>query len=312
MDRAVYGVCSSRCSRLRSAAPIRIFLRRLGSVLQPFGRAAADPSPICERGPGRWPPSPWPAAIIGALRTSKFHHSGIKLTVADFALASSGTIPFLVAQYRRAAMAVLRGWLSRSLSPRCATLVLAEGRPLPLELRALLFAAALGACGFSLSAQRRLRSFRSGRTVAPSRSCSPSFMASVIRRAFLVAIARTGPERRCERAPAARDGHTRAHHRHARHHSHPARVLLFDPRLFGLAVDPNIEALLSPANRPLRPAQRREIYGGGSWQSKFSLLTGLSSSIFGPNAYFIFQKGVGRFPSHPAPGAPPASGTGRC
>ncbi|MBN8999771.1 MAG: sulfatase-like hydrolase/transferase, partial [Rhizobiales bacterium] len=39
-----------------------------------------------------------------------------------------------------------------------------------------------------------------------------------------------------------------------------------------------------------------DIYGGGSWQTEFSLLTGLSSASFGPDSYFLFKKGVGRFP----------------
>ena len=38
-----------------------------------------------------------------------------------------------------------------------------------------------------------------------------------------------------------------------------------------------------------------DIFGGGSWQSEFSLLTGLSSASFGSNAYYLFKQGAGRF-----------------
>jgi len=69
---------------------------------------------------------------------------------------------------------------------------------------------------------------------------------------------------------------------------------VFDPRVYGLPVEPNVEALLSP--RDGRHGRLNvDIFGGGSWQSEFSLLTGLSSASFGSNAYFLFKRGVGRF-----------------
>jgi hypothetical protein len=81
--------------------------------------------------------------------------------------------------------------------------------------------------------------------------------------------------------------------------AHPDIIVIqhesvFDPRLFGLAVEPNVEGLLSPANG-VWGALNVDIYGGGSWQSEFSMMTGLSSSTFGRDAYFLFRKGVGRF-----------------
>ena len=69
---------------------------------------------------------------------------------------------------------------------------------------------------------------------------------------------------------------------------------IFDPRIFGLPVEPIVEAFLSPENG-LHGSLNVDIFGGGSWQSEFSLLTGLSSASFGSNAYFLFKRGVGRF-----------------
>ena len=69
---------------------------------------------------------------------------------------------------------------------------------------------------------------------------------------------------------------------------------IFDPRVFGLPVEPVVEAFLSPQNGR-RGTLNVDIFGGGSWQSEFSLLTGLSSASFGSNAYFLFKRGVGRF-----------------
>ena len=70
--------------------------------------------------------------------------------------------------------------------------------------------------------------------------------------------------------------------------------LIFDPRVYGLPVEPVVEAFLSPKNA-LYGSLNVDIFGGGSWQSEFSLLTGLSSASFGSNAYFLFKRGVGRF-----------------
>jgi hypothetical protein len=69
---------------------------------------------------------------------------------------------------------------------------------------------------------------------------------------------------------------------------------IFDPRVYGLPVEPIVEAFLSPKNH-LYGSLNVDIFGGGSWQSEFSLLTGLSSASFGSNAYFLFKRGVGRF-----------------
>jgi hypothetical protein len=228
-------------------------------------------------------------AIIAASKV-KFHHSGIKLTAADFALAFAGTIQFLVVQYRRAAMAVIAGGLALMLAA-LATLVQAGGPPLPFELRALLFAAALGACSLAYRRSGSSQSFR--RTVA-ERSCFFStFMASV------VDVRSWWPSRGLDLSDIAKEPLPLVTATPARNAITPDIILIqhesvFDPRLFGLTVDPSIEAFLSPANGRCGRLNV-DIYGGGSWQSEFSLLTGLSSAMFGPDAYFIFQKGVGRF-----------------
>ena len=70
--------------------------------------------------------------------------------------------------------------------------------------------------------------------------------------------------------------------------------LIFDPRIFGLPIEPTVEAFLSPKNG-LHGILNVDIFGGGSWQSEFSLLTGLSSASFGSNAYYLFKQGAGRF-----------------
>jgi phosphoglycerol transferase MdoB-like AlkP superfamily enzyme len=85
----------------------------------------------------------------------------------------------------------------------------------------------------------------------------------------------------------------------ARSLDHPDIIVIqhesiFDPRAYGLPVEAIVEAFLSPKNH-LYGRLNVDIFGGGSWQSEFSLLTGLSSASFGSNAYFLFKRGVGRF-----------------
>jgi hypothetical protein len=229
------------------------------------------------------------AAIIGASKV-KFHHSGIKLTVADFALAFAGTIQFLVAQYRRAAMAVLAGGLALIVAA-LATLVQAGGPPLPFELRALLFTAALGVCALAYRLSGGMASFR--RTATERNRFFSTFMAS------LIDVPSWWPSHGLSLRDIAADPLPLLPAVPARNPITPDIILIqhesvFDPRLFGLAIEPGVEAFLSPANGRCGRLNV-EIYGGGSWQSEFSLVTGLSSAIFGSDAYFILRKGVDRF-----------------
>jgi hypothetical protein len=69
---------------------------------------------------------------------------------------------------------------------------------------------------------------------------------------------------------------------------------IFDPRIFGLPIEPTVEAFLSPGMVSTESSTSTS-FGGGSWQSEFSLLTGLSSASFGSNAYYLFKQGAGRF-----------------
>jgi phosphoglycerol transferase MdoB-like AlkP superfamily enzyme len=69
---------------------------------------------------------------------------------------------------------------------------------------------------------------------------------------------------------------------------------IFDPRVYGLPIERIVDGFLSPKDGAYGKLNV-DIFGGGSWQSEFSLLTGLSSASFGPNSYFLFKRGVGRF-----------------
>ena len=229
------------------------------------------------------------AAIFGA-SAIKYNHSGLKLTVTDLPLVFAGTVPFFIVQYPLAVTAVLAGSIGFILATVAAVLYV-PGPPVSLEVQILL----LGFAFIGLIA-----AYRAGggaeplQRIAAQRRCFFStFVGSLLNplswRQFGGLVLSDIAEDSLPLMPAV-----------------PARTLdypdiiviqhesIFDPRVFGLPVEPIVEAFLSPKNA-LSGSLNVDIFGGGSWQSEFSLLTGLSSASFGSNAYFLFERGVGRF-----------------
>jgi hypothetical protein len=229
------------------------------------------------------------AAIFGASNI-KHNHSGLKLTVTDFPLAFAGTVPFFVVQYPLAVTAVLAGGIALILAA-VATLIYVRGPPVSLELQVLLFSVA---CISLVAAYRASGGAVSFQRIAALRCCFFStFIASLLNplswRQFggltLSDIAKD-PLPLMAAVPA-------------RSLDYPDIIIIqhesiFDPRVFGLPVESIVEAFLSP-KKGLYGSLNVDIFGGGSWQSEFSLLTGLSSASFGSNAYFLFKRGVGKF-----------------
>jgi phosphoglycerol transferase MdoB-like AlkP superfamily enzyme len=228
-------------------------------------------------------------AIFGA-SIVKYNHSGLKLTVTDLPLAFAGTVPFLVVQYPLAVLAVITGGAALILAAVAAVLYV-PGPPVSLELQVLAFsiafiglAAAYMASGGAVSFQR----------IAALRRCFFStFIASLLnplswRQFGKLALSDIAKES-LPLMPAVP----------ARTLNYPDIIVIqhesiFDPRVFGLPVEPIVEAFLSPKDG-IHGCLNVDIFGGGSWQSEFSVLTGLSSASFGSNAYFLFKRGVGRF-----------------
>jgi hypothetical protein len=231
------------------------------------------------------------AAAISGASYVKYNHSGLKLIVTDLPLAFAGTVPFLIVQYPIAVIAVVGGGIVLVLAAIAALYVPAW--PVTPEFQIILLGTALAglvaeykAGGGAISYQR----------IAAERRCFYStFIASLLDplswRQFgdlsLSDIA-NDPLPLMPAVPA-------------RALDYPDIIVIqhesiFDPRVYGLPVEPIVEAFLSPKNG-LYGGLNVDIFGGGSWQSEFSLLTGLSSASFGSNGYFLFKRGVGRFHS---------------
>lgn len=231
------------------------------------------------------------AAVFGASRV-KYNHSGIKLIATDLPLAFAGTVPFLLVQYPIALTAALAGSITLMLAA-VATLIYVRGPPVPFELQILFFGmaciglvAAYKASGGPVPFQRN----------AALRRC---FLSSFI--ASLLNPLSWRPSGGLALSDIAKDPLPLMEAVPARSLDYPDIIVIqhesiFDPRLFGLPVEPIVESFLSPKDGH-HGSLNVDIFGGGSWQSEFSLLTGLSSASFGSNAYFLFKRGAGRFHS---------------
>lgn len=241
----------------------------------------------------------WTALLafgIAALSEVKFHHSARALIVADAPLLLAGTVPFFFVQYRRTMAAVVASMALLVVAAGAAT-AWGAGRPLSLGGRLLLLAISVAISAWAYRWNGGRASFRTGVT-EPGRFIS-TFAASVIDVRSWWRRRRLNPVTMA-RAPLAllppADGLGVVL---------PDIVLIqhesvFDPRLFGLPVTPDVADFLSPPDG-YSGGLDVEIFGGGSWQSEFSVMTGIASGLFGTDAYFLFQRGAGRF-KHSLPG----------
>jgi len=231
------------------------------------------------------------ALAIAGISIVKFNHSALKLTVSDLPLVFAGTVPFFVSQYPRVMLGVLLGGVLFAFAA-AAVLLYAAGSAVSIALRLLLFC--LSFIVFArASTAKGVAALR--RTLTQPRCFYSTFMASLIDPAcwqqfgsLALSDIANEPLPLKEATPA-------------RSAVYPDIIVIqhesvFDPRIFGLPVEPIVDAFLSPADGE-SGRLNVDIFGGGSWQSEFSLLTGLSSASFGSSAYYLFKKGAGRFHS---------------
>lgn len=231
------------------------------------------------------------ATAIAGVSIVKFNHSAFKLTVSDVPLVFAGTVPFFVVQYPRMMLGVLIGGVLFVFAS-IAVLLYVGGSPISIETRILLFCLAL--TGFAkASATKGAMSLR--HTLTQRRFFYSTFMASLIdpaswRQFGVLTLSDIANE------PLPLKAATPARSTDAPDIIVIQHESVFDPRNFGLPVEPIVQGFLSPADGQFGRLNV-DIFGGGSWQSEFSLLTGLSSASFGSSAYYLFKKGAGRFHS---------------
>ncbi len=231
------------------------------------------------------------AAAISAASCVKYNHSGLKLIVTDLPLAFAGTVPFLIVQYPAATIAVVSGGIALILAAIAALYL--PGWPVTPEFRIILLETSLAGLVLAYKAAGGAISYQ--RIAAERRCFYSSFLASLL---DPLSWRRFGG---LSLSDIANDPLPLMPAVPARARDYPDIIVIqhesvFDPRVYGLPVEPVVEAFLSPENG-LYGDLNVDIFGGGSWQSEFSLLTGLSSASFGSNAYFLFKRGVGRFHS---------------
>jgi phosphoglycerol transferase MdoB-like AlkP superfamily enzyme len=207
-------------------------------------------------------------------------------------LMFAGTVPFFISQYPRTVLAVLAG-TAVFIVVVTVTLIHGTGPAVALDVRVFLFGVTLACVVMAFRLSGRGMAFH--RIIAQRRCFYSTFMASLFdshswRQAGGLALSDIANEPLPLMAAIP-----------ARTADYPDIIVIqhesiFDPRIFGLPVEPTVEAFLSPKNG-IHGTLNVDIFGGGSWQSEFSLLTGLSSASFGSNAYNLFKQGAGRFHS---------------
>ena len=241
------------------------------------------------------------AAIAGVSRV-KFYHSARKLVAADVALLFAGTVRFFFVQYRRMMLGVSAGAVAL-IAAAVATLLHPGGVETPLAWRVVLAVAAPVMCAVAYRGAGGAAAFR--RAVVEPGGYLSTFAASVFDTAAWL------PSRNLSLPDMAADALPLAAAMPARNSVLPDIIFIqhesvFDPRVFGLEAGPEVAALQTPS-KGLSGKLSVDIYGGGSWQSEFSVITGISSDAFGADAYFLFKRGVGRF-RHSLPGVLAALG----
>lgn len=230
------------------------------------------------------------ALLIAGASAVKHHHSGMKLAAGDLALTFAGTLPFMVRQYRRTALVTI---VTATALLVAAAIAIAEVRDLPASLPVRLLAPLLTA-GLTLVLYRAAGGAPAFRPDVTASARFFSFFA-----ASLTDVASWWPVKGLRMLDLGDAPLPLAAPLAARSALLPDIIVIqhesvFDPRLYGLPVEPAIADFLAPP-RAHSGRLHVDIYGGGSWQTEFSLLTGLSSASFGPDSYFLFKKGVGRF-----------------
>src|SRR5579862_9123986 len=203
-------------------------------------------------------------AAIAADSMVKYSHSGLKLVVTDLPLMMAGTVPFFIVQYPRAVASVVVGGIA-AIVVALAIVLYAAGAPLSLDLRILLLTVAVAVCALTYRISGGAAAFRS--TVTEPRGFFSSFMASLVDmlswrqvNAFAISDIAREPLPLLPAVPA-------------RATNYPDVIVIqhesvFDPRLFGLPVQPVCDEFLAPTSG-LHGSLHVDIYGGGSWQSEF-------------------------------------------
>jgi Sulfatase len=227
-------------------------------------------------------------AVFGG-SSVKYNHSGRKLVVADLPLAFAGTAPFFLTQYPLAVASVVTGGLTLILAAVAALYL--PGPKVAPWIQVAVFGVALVALVVTYRAGGG--AFALQRIAAQRRCFLSSFAAS------LLDPVSWRPFGGLALSDIASDPLPLTAAIPARSADYPDIIVIqhesiFDPRVYGLPVDPVVEAFLSPKDA-LYGSLNVDIFGGGSWQSEFSLLTGLSSASFGSDGYFLFKRGAGRF-----------------
>lgn len=228
------------------------------------------------------------AGAIGLASKSKQRFLGTNLVAGDFLHATRNTLNIVATDYRATNLRLIATVAAGGLVVATVFRHLADA-PSSLWARILFFSASAAAGWLAFVAggsRRRFRtqlltqdrahlSFFAASFLGAGPSSIPSLVGMADEPLALVA------------APAAAPGSRRPHIVMVLHES------TFDPALLDLPTDARFDPFFRPPGSAAGTLAV-DIYGGGTWQTEFSVYAGLSSLCFGADAPFVFQLLAGR------------------
>ncbi len=227
---------------------------------------------------------------IGVSSRLKLSYLGTTLSATDVPLLIDNA-PFLVREYRRE-MALAVGGLATITAVLAAAIAVAP----PLPVREPVALASLAILGVAFAADYAKRRRQLGPETVNWHDCHhfTTFIRS------LVDFTKTGTTmefRELAGVPLDLDV-CRSPSKLGADRVLPDIVLIqhesaFDPALYGLPVDDDVRAFLSP-REALAGTLAVDVFGGGTVQTEFSILTGLSSLAFGAAAPLVRPLAPGR------------------
>ncbi len=224
---------------------------------------------------------------IGLASKSKQRFLGTNLVAGDFLHATRNTLNIVATDYRATSLRLIAAVAAGALVVATVVWHLADA-PSALWARIVFFSASAVAGWLAFVAGGNRRRFRT-QLLTQDRAHLSFFVASFLGAgpsAIPSLVGMADQPLALVAAPAAPDSR-RPHIVMVLHES------TFDPALLDLPTDARFDPFFKPPGSAAGTLAV-DIYGGGTWQTEFSVYAGLSSLCFGADAPFVFQLLAGR------------------
>lgn len=226
--------------------------------------------------------------LIGVTSKLKYGHTQFNLVIDDLWHLSDGAAQFVHEEYRRLTILFI-GFALLLLGMLAALLMFMPWEPIPVFARLTGLAASLLLMLFAVKRGSGLKAFN-----VFLYTSGHSHVSGFLISCFL----RYRPEPGLRLSGVATEPLALPEARSASNAALPDIIVIqhestFDPCLYGLPVGRQIKNFIAPPGA-LNGRLHVGIFGGHSWITEFSFLTGISALCFGANSRYIYHKAAGR------------------